>query len=443
LNGVQSANGVYKICSDIDQYHKEKKTNNYRQPVPEEFDPCSPEYLQWLREEASMLLDDKSEFKDLVNYIAREYNGEAVLAPIKGYKRTVEKVQEKYSGDSSRILDLARGMVVFDTIGQLSDALKYIKIRNDAQLSTTANGKPLLVRAKDRISPVFDASKNTGGYRDILLNLCFSSGHTVELQLHIASFLDLKNRRGHRVYEEARSIHMFNEAFTKLSYNWRVDSSPEEVEELLDEIRSGAITSLNLDYSEALWSLEAQSRLAEAMNAKECRLQDISLRSCFCGDDFLVKCLPLDDAELWSPENDHGHVGRVVRLGSKLHEGTGGRISSLGITRLVRYLNGSLRVLDLQGCLDLDWYENCGDGVANALLQLAEEMESDNFLLLPQLQELNLKSTGLTPDGMDTLQLLKRRGHLSRVNILTDDKLRTGLPRCIEKTYLGSTIIEH
>ena len=212
---------------------------------------------------------------------------------------------------------------------------------------------------------------------------------------------------------------------------------------MLDEIRSGAITSLDLDYSDALWSPEAQSRLAGAMTAKECQLQDVSLRSCFCGDDFIVKVLPLDDEDLWSPENDHGHVGRVLRFGSKLHEGTGGRISEVGITRMVRYLNGSLRVLDLQGCLDLDWYENCGDIVAGALLQLANDMEPGNVILLPQLQELDLRSTGLTSDGMNILRQLKRRGHLGNANIMTDDELRTGQPRHIEKTYLGSTIVEH
>ena len=457
-NGVECSNVVYQICRDI------KAQDQQRQPVPNEFKNHQPEYLKWLREQASVLLGhgsanndhihsnhtttttlSSSEFKDLVHHIAKEYNGTAVLAPVKGYKRTVEKVQEKYGGDYSRILDLARGMVVFDTIEQLSGALDYIKSCHDDEATitescskeeATTGKKPslLLVRAKDRLSPAFDASKYTGGYRDILLNLCFSSGHIAELQLHVSSFLDLKNRRGHRVYEEARSIHMFNEAFTERSYNWNNESSEEEIEELLDEILSGAVTKLDLDYSEGLGNPENQTRLAKALLGTECRVQELSLRSCFCGDDFIVKCLPLDDEELWSSENDHGHVGRVIRLGSKLHEGTGGRISEVGVTRMVRYLNTSLRILDLQGCLDLEWYENCGDSVANALLSLANDMEVENVILLPQLQEINLKSTGLTPDGMNTLLQLKHRGHLGHAKILMDSKLRTGPPRCIGRT---------
>jgi len=445
-NGLESADLVYKVCNDIENNNHSKPL----QPVPKEYDRCSPEYLEWLREEARKMLaggiDDGaySEFKDLILTIAKKYNGEAALAPLKGYKRTVEKVQEKYNGDFSHILDLGRGMVVFDTIEQLSSAFSYIKTRHDEQVSVPG-GNPLLVRAKDRLSQAFDASRLTGGYRDVLLNLCFSSGHIVELQLHVKSFLDLKNRRGHTVYEDARNIHMFNEAFTKRSYNWSFDSLEEEVEELLDEIRSGAITSLDLDYSEGLHNPENQTRLAEALNARECRIQDLSLRSCFCGDEFIAKCLPPDDKDLWSEENDHGHIGRKIRLGSKLHEGTGGRISQAGVTHMVRYLNSTLRVLDFEGCLDLEWYENCGDSIANAFLQLANEYEDDGNFLLPQLQVLNLKSTGLTPNGMEILQRLKNvRGHLGRVKILTDAKLRTGAPRRIEQTYLGSsTVIEN
>ena len=67
---------------------------------------------------------------------------------MKGY-RTVEKVQEKNKGDFSHVLDLGRGMVVFDTIEQLSSALSYIKTRHDEQINIP-EGKSLIVRAKDR-----------------------------------------------------------------------------------------------------------------------------------------------------------------------------------------------------------------------------------------------------------------------------------------------------
>ena len=119
-------------------------------------------------------------------------------------------------------------------------------------------------------------------------DLCFSSGHIVELQSHVKSFLDLKNRRGHTVYEDARSIHMFNRAFTKRSYNWSFDSSEEEVEELLDEIRSGAIIHLTTSNSTCRGSLHTGMPYPRFV-----------FKIIFCGDEFIAKCLtPLDDEEL-------------------------------------------------------------------------------------------------------------------------------------------------
>ena len=321
---------------------------------------------------------------------------------------------------------------MFDSIGELANALEYIKSQHDKRL----DNEPLIIRAKDRLSTQFDAGRFTNGYRDVLLNLCFD-GHVVECQLLVASFLDLKNRWAHNVYEKARSIHMFNEAFTKRRYAWLPDSDKDEIVDLLEDIRSGALTSINLDYSTALYSPENQSLLAEAFLDERCRLRDISLRSCRCGDGFIMKCLPLPSEvtpdkveeihEMWS-DSLHGHVGNKLRLGSKLHAGTAGRISCVGIRRVILYLNDSLRDLDLEGCLDLDWYEDTGDTVASTFVKLADEFESKNRLLLPQLQKLNLKSTGLTADGKRKLDNLKTSGHLGQSTILTDEKLSTGPP---------------
>ena len=53
----------------------------------------------------------------------------------------------------------------------------------------------------------------------------------------------------------------------------------------------------------------------------------------------------------------------TIRLGSVLNEGTGGIVMSLGIERLLEHCSQSIRILDLQNCLE------CGDHVANALLR--------------------------------------------------------------------------
>lgn len=62
----------------------------------------------------------------------------------------------------------------------------------------------IVVRVKPRLAPSWDAA-SSGGYRDVLVNLCFKDAksehlHIVEVQLHLSSFLALKHRAvgGHR-----------------------------------------------------------------------------------------------------------------------------------------------------------------------------------------------------------------------------------------------------
>jgi len=439
--GTEAAGNVHAICRDIEREQKlcSTATDSGRscciQPVPDGFDPTSSEYLAWLRNQANYTLLPGSEFRNLLSDLANLFGGTPSIAPIKGYERTVQKTQEKYGGNHSRLLDLARGMVVFDDIPSLASALGHIKDTHDCcQAKKTEADIPIelkLLRAKDRLSPQFDASRFTGGYRDILLNIAFTSGHVVELQLHILPFLRIKNRRGHLDYESARSIHMYDEAFSHCNFRWLPDSDDSKIASVLKDISEGAITVINLDYSEGLWSPAAQSRLAEACLDARCRIRDLSLRSCRCGDDFITKCLPTDDEELWSPDNRP--VCNTVRLGSKLHEGTAGRISSKGIMLVLRYLNNCLRVFDLQGCLNLEWQEDCGDTVAETIAQHVRECMEVGKVALPQLQELNVRSTGLTAKGMEILRQLKEDGHLKHAAVIKDDEVRTGPPRKVEK----------
>lgn len=111
----------------------------------------------------------------------------------------------------------------------------------------------------------------------------------VELQLHLEEFLKLKNSRGHVDYEAARSIHMFNEAFSHCSFRWLPETDKDQVDAVLRDISEGVTTSINMDYSEGLWSPEAQSKLAKAFLDERCRIRALSLRSCRCGDDFYCK----------------------------------------------------------------------------------------------------------------------------------------------------------
>ena len=148
-------------------------------------------------------------------------------------------------------------------------------------------------------------------------------------------------------------------------------------------------------------------------------MTDLSMRSCRCGDNFIFDCLPESVDHLWINEP----TIQTLRLGSFLHEGTAGRISSAGIAHLFKHANKTIRVLDLEGCLDLEGFENSGDEVVEAIAQHAEYMREQNDpIVLPALIELNLKSTGLTTPGLELLNQLRTDGALPTLEILlTDD----------------------
>ena len=77
-------------------------------------------------------------------------------------------------------------------------------------------------RQQDRLSASFDAVEQSGGYRDVLINIVF--GHAAdgsvqlvtELQLHLESLLAIKETSGHSNYEMTRALHMLEPVFTSV-----------------------------------------------------------------------------------------------------------------------------------------------------------------------------------------------------------------------------------
>lgn len=132
--GVQAAEKVHCILAGFEE-RSSKEELHPMQPIPEGQEPNSPEYLSWLRQEAQKAIssDDADgssslSFTSLVKGLANDGSaGTATIAPLKGYERTIQKVQEKYSGDFSKVLDLVRGMVVFDSVPDLANALELLQ----------------------------------------------------------------------------------------------------------------------------------------------------------------------------------------------------------------------------------------------------------------------------------------------------------------------------
>ena len=79
--------------------------------------------------------------------------------PVKGVQRCMQKVQEEYEGDYTRLLDLARVTIICDTLVELERVLAW--------LLDGARAPPFVVcRTKDRLSRSWDAEMS-GGNRDV------------------------------------------------------------------------------------------------------------------------------------------------------------------------------------------------------------------------------------------------------------------------------------
>jgi hypothetical protein len=130
------------------------------------------------------------ELKKLTDDIARSTNGKAVYPPgLKTKARAIEKINADYGGDASKLLDISRSSISFDSADDLYKALDKI------------DKKAEIVRIKDRfVKPA------PGGYRDILVNIKQPNGHITELQLHSKQILDVKGGTGHKLYEQIREI---------------------------------------------------------------------------------------------------------------------------------------------------------------------------------------------------------------------------------------------
>jgi len=216
----------------------------------------------------------ETSLKDLMDTVVSSCGGVAYSPGTKSLERTIQKTKEKYNGNFSRLLDVGRGMVVFQDTSQLYRALKFIT-------RLEKSGLLQVVRAKDRFSPKWDAILYSGGYRDVLLNLRWSdSGVIVELQLHLQPLLDIKNATGHENYEMARSLHVFNPVFTSQRIYWNEDLA----EATLRKLKLGVLTELVLDYSPALSRPESRSFLVSTLREKVGSLRSLSLLGCSMTD---------------------------------------------------------------------------------------------------------------------------------------------------------------
>ena len=149
-----------------------------------------------------------------------------IVPGLKGMARACVKTAEKYGGSYVQLTDLCRMTFVCPTV---ETAMRVVEFIRDHPGWT-------VVRVKNRLDPVFDASA-TGGYRDLLINARDKvNGHIVELQLTFKEFYEIKTRGGHAVYKLARLLEL-NETET-------TDYVGQPTDHTLERIRVGIVRSV-------------------------------------------------------------------------------------------------------------------------------------------------------------------------------------------------------
>ena len=162
---------------------------NGKQPTPRQ-DPDIKD-VDELIEQADY---EAKEFHYFLRRMAEVQGGAYLPGPNKTRARAMEKIENDYGGDHTKLVDVVRGSAIFTTFIQLTLFVEVLLGDRFPEL--------IVVRVKDRFNAPLDS-----GYRDVLLNYKFegTSGHMGELQLHLRTIIDIKET-AHRTYALMRSV---------------------------------------------------------------------------------------------------------------------------------------------------------------------------------------------------------------------------------------------
>jgi hypothetical protein len=124
--------------------------------------------------------------------------------PIKRRKRAIQKLFRSYAGNASRLIDLVRSSITFDTPDGLVQCLE--RVSTDPHVA--------ILEYKNRFDPSFD-SQLSAGYRNVALSLLLvddtsmqigADTHIIELQMSLSCIEKIKNDDGHRRYVKWRDL---------------------------------------------------------------------------------------------------------------------------------------------------------------------------------------------------------------------------------------------
>jgi len=161
-------------------------------------------------EELEQLAKGSDRLHAQLKAMVEECGGKYECAIRKAYERCVQKVEQDYGGDYSKLLDLERATGLFEQAEDMLQCLQTLmgedRGQNEHKHSMTTDLLPpvaplvlRVLRCKDRLN-----SPLSSGYRDILLNVYdVKSGFVVELQLNFVKIAQIKSQ-SHRFYELIR-----------------------------------------------------------------------------------------------------------------------------------------------------------------------------------------------------------------------------------------------
>ncbi len=163
----------------------------------------------------------------LMGVASKSSYAEYELAPIKGWERAHEKMEDKYGFEPKRILDLIRGSIIFDNVTHLVNALAHA--RSDFKV----------VRTKSTVGENTDT-----GYQDMKLNVELSNGHVAELQFHLRSMIDAKHDGGHALY---RFIRAYDEGKGYTPDSKKAATLVPQLRELIARLQSISGTAMHIE----------------------------------------------------------------------------------------------------------------------------------------------------------------------------------------------------
>lgn len=142
--------------------------------------------------------------------------GLVFIAPLKGMKRSTEKVEQDYQGHWEKLLDTARASIAVDSLDQVKETIGKLE----------QAGLEIVKKPKNRF-----ANPTAEHYRDALVNFKAPNGIIGELQLHVKPMLVAK-AKGHVYYEQIRSLNG--------QYGDHVETWPEDARQQLEQATSAS-----------------------------------------------------------------------------------------------------------------------------------------------------------------------------------------------------------